>query len=1165
MALHPLLKSCDWSHNPIINQVNHVAIINMSVLATVRSELELTASDERVHVNALVQSSYQANLARTDLSEPREIEFLDLADADEEQRSFIHTTLFTRDPNLKYPELPWIATSDLVCTSAEWRPAPYENLLQRLIMREHAHNADGIAPLNSNRYSLLQEKGRAEVSTPGEPADGPAIAAPLDGDDCNSTTQNTASPTAQEVVSQEAHSVTGAGAHTTSSVYPDASVMTVPPQIPTTVQTQPSVMTTVYHIPGVPLSNVYVGNVTANVNVHGFVNNPYAPYISPQQVYAGEVSHESAPAAVRNGGRETRPRRPKPNNKRMDGQFADRSAGRHSQEVISAQPPPLVDSPPTVNSNLTQPNFPMYPISPMHHHGYPATFYNTPTPSHPPHIPHHPSAQHAAGTPIYLPGHPAAMYAHPTIYSTYPHQPMPFATAMQSGPVPTTENSVLGNYQVEGNGTEERIPVPTQTIVSNKEVELGEPIVHQKQPSPQPLTFTSEPVELCQVTSEDIANTQQTSYQQQQSEEDDFNQTNLVGTVVVNNSNIVTEPLPFADTKQNGVGETKTRHIASSGHQKFSKDVLPPSFVPDSASSTEVLVDSNVSVSVAPRASTDASVSVNTVISDLDSKREKASVNTISFPPLAQQEKSQVDIKPSVSPVEIPASVPSKLAYGPSADSVPPFANNPQTIDNSVSIHHQTGGQNITYEMSNTQATTQKSWASLFWTNSGPNPTGEHSGSKLVACVKPLQSASPISSDPSHRVSESSAVQSMSSTGPSPVTSAIVGGKMFSHMQPPTSAEDPYLCRLGEFLSKYQLEHKALSLQPRGLTNRSNWCYINSTLQALLACPPFYNLMKALQAPLSARRTVKSTTPIIDSMVQFVGEFSPLSSATRPRDRKEKAVRKDDGSIEDQCGAPFEPNYIYKMLNSIRSESDTFKVEGRQEDAEEFLGCLLNALNDEMLELIKLVEEPATKTTLSNGDIATNGDTSVQKFGRTPISDIFRGQLRSRVHRAGDQSTDNVQPFFTLQLDIEVRFVEGCECKKAQSVKDALEILAVRDQLEGVTCSRTNQEVEAWKQVTLEELPLVLLLHLKWFDYKLDGASKIVKNVEFPIDLKVDQNVYHVGYGGWVRYDDSVVKSVQETNVLHPRGPRVPYLLYYRRCDTIGPTQPAPVPADKTR
>lgn len=63
-----------------------------------------------------------------------------------------------------------------------------------------------------------------------------------------------------------------------------------------------------------------------------------------------------------------------------------------------------------------------------------------------------------------------------------------------------------------------------------------------------------------------------------------------------------------------------------------------------------------------------------------------------------------------------------------------------------------------------------------------------------------------------------------------------------------------------------------------------------------------------------------------------------------------------------------------------------------------------------------------------------------------------------------------------------------------------------RDQLEGMTCSKTKREIEAWKQVTLEELPVILILHLKWFDYKLDGCSKILKSVEFPIDLKIDNS-----------------------------------------------------------
>lgn len=76
--------------------------------------------------------------------------------------------------------------------------------------------------------------------------------------------------------------------------------------------------------------------------------------------------------------------------------------------------------------------------------------------------------------------------------------------------------------------------------------------------------------------------------------------------------------------------------------------------------------------------------------------------------------------------------------------------------------------------------------------------------------------------------------------------------------------------------------------------------------------------------------------------------------------------------------------------------------------------------------------------------------------------------------------------------------------QKANSVKEALENFVNKDQLEGVHCSKTNQEVNAWQQMTLEKLPIVLILHLKWFDYKSDVCTKILKTVDFPNELKLD-------------------------------------------------------------
>lgn len=83
--------------------------------------------------------------------------------------------------------------------------------------------------------------------------------------------------------------------------------------------------------------------------------------------------------------------------------------------------------------------------------------------------------------------------------------------------------------------------------------------------------------------------------------------------------------------------------------------------------------------------------------------------------------------------------------------------------------------------------------------------------------------------------------------------------------------------------------------------------------------------------------------------IQLVNEFSHLPPGARLQsNRREKGQKKgDDLSAELTCDPAFTPHAIYKLWNDSRTDV----VEGRQEDAEEFLGFVLNQINDEMLEV----------------------------------------------------------------------------------------------------------------------------------------------------------------------------------------------------------------------
>ncbi|XP_074041279.1 ubiquitin carboxyl-terminal hydrolase 10-like [Leptinotarsa decemlineata] len=395
---------------------------------------------------------------------------------------------------------------------------------------------------------------------------------------------------------------------------------------------------------------------------------------------------------------------------------------------------------------------------------------------------------------------------------------------------------------------------------------------------------------------------------------------------------------------------------------------------------------------------------------------------------------------------------------------------------------------------------------------------------------------------------------------------------------------DPDCYKMGMFLSTYMIDGRAVNLQPKGLLNQNNHCYVNSILQALIACPPLYNLLNSLSKYISSNERM-SSTPVIFGMCRFVEQFVHLPSYCLMKDGRVDKNSKNGQKVSINTGIPFGPTWIYKMLHNMRTDW----IDGRQQDAEEFLGFLLNELNDEMFELNELVknyikdEKPLVDSALSNDSNnlwniieSKNKGHSTRRidFTNTPISDIFGGQLKSSIYRNVDHITENTQPFLTLPLNIE----------KVKTVREAPEVLVSKKILEGVTSSKTNEKVEAWEQITLCKLPVILILHLKFFKYIDYRCTKIIKAFDFEFDLKFDSTLissetqspterqyklfavvyhegknanighyvtdaFHVGYNCWIRYDDSSVKTVQNEDVLKPQGTQVPYLLFYRKSD----------------
>ncbi|XP_037603395.1 putative ubiquitin carboxyl-terminal hydrolase 50 [Sebastes umbrosus] len=324
-----------------------------------------------------------------------------------------------------------------------------------------------------------------------------------------------------------------------------------------------------------------------------------------------------------------------------------------------------------------------------------------------------------------------------------------------------------------------------------------------------------------------------------------------------------------------------------------------------------------------------------------------------------------------------------------------------------------------------------------------------------------------------------------------------------------------------------------------GLDNSGNSCYLNAVLQCLCSTVP---LVEHLLNRDSRKELGRSKCRMAEMFVRLLEEMWLGRSSS--------------------C-APVEARSV---LCSILPQFNNYS----QQDAQELLLFLLNALHDDLKKVAKRQMRSSKRQPRQdqNRNCATAaGETT------TIVSHLFEGQLGyMTLCMHCDHQTHSTQTFTVLSLPVPTDIIK---C----SIQDCLSLFFEQTILTGgeqMLCSVCGLRRETTVLTCLDKPPEILILHLKRFGCKGKNQVKLRTNVVFSMRLdvspflssSVQKTLYssyrlyavvnhtgHLNMGHytalchnaltrtWHCFDDSAVREVQDSFVQSPNA----YVLLYSR------------------